>query len=270
MTADRAEAYRRLIEDLAAETAAVRGRVDELSDDELLAPTPAQGWTIRDQLTHLAGFDDAAALAMSDPDAASRSFADAFAQGADPIAAVTERGRAQDPGAGRTWFHEARARFLAVAAATAPETRVPWFGPPMSAMSKVTARLMETWAHGLDISDALGEAPEATRRLRHIAHIGVGARGFAFAARGLPAPSDPIRVELAGPNGETWTWGPPDAADRVSGPALDFCLLVTQRRHRDDVDLAAVGEAATGWLAIAQAFAGPPGAGRTPGQFPRT
>ena len=32
----------------------------------------------------------------------------------------------------------------------------PWYGPSMSARSFVTARLMETWAHGMDVADALG------------------------------------------------------------------------------------------------------------------
>jgi uncharacterized protein (TIGR03084 family) len=72
----------------------------------------------------------------------------------------------------------------------------------------------------------------------------------------------PIRVELTGPDDSLWTWGPPDAADRVTGPALDFCLLVTQRRHRDDLALVIEGPAATEWMAIAQAFAGEAGPGR--------
>jgi uncharacterized protein (TIGR03084 family) len=71
-----------------------------------------------------------------------------------------------------------------------------------------------------------------------------------------------VRVELIGPSGATWAWGPEDASDRVAGPALDFCLLVTQRRHRDDVALSIEGPAATEWMAIAQAFAGTAGTGR--------
>ncbi|MEU1276691.1 hypothetical protein [Streptomyces sp. NPDC005799] len=61
-----------------------------------------------------------------------------------------------------------------------------------------------------------------------------------------------------------WIWGPPEAANRVSGPALDFWLLVTQRRHRDNLALTVSGETARQWLRIAQAFAGPPGPGRRP------
>jgi uncharacterized protein (TIGR03084 family) len=139
----------------------------------------------------------------------------------------------------------------------------------MSAASSLTARLMETWAHTQDIADALGVTREPTARLRHVAHIGVGARAFSYAVRGQPEPTVPVRVELSGPDGVRWTWGPEDTENRVTGPALDFCLLVTQRRHRDDVALAIDGPAATQWMAIAQAFAGTAGPGRPPGQHLR-
>ncbi|MGH3762986.1 TIGR03084 family metal-binding protein, partial [Actinophytocola sp.] len=144
-------------------------------------------------------------------------------------------------------------------------TKLLWYGPPMSAASMVTARMMETWAHGYDIADALDVRREPTGRLRHVAHIAVRARDFAFGTRGLTPPAEPFRVELAGPGGEAWTWGPAEAAQRVTGPALDFCLLATQRVHRADTALAATGADADRWLDIAQAFAGPPGVGRDVG-----
>jgi uncharacterized protein (TIGR03084 family) len=135
----------------------------------------------------------------------------------------------------------------------------------MSAASMVTARLMETWAHGLDVTDALRSPPSVSGRLRHVAHIGVRTRDFAFRQHGLPPPDGEFRVELTAPDGDgTWTWGPEDAAQRITGPALDFCLRVTQRRHRDDLALEAVGADADRWLDLAQAFAGPPGPGRLP------
>jgi uncharacterized protein (TIGR03084 family) len=146
----------------------------------------------------------------------------------------------------------------------APTARLPWYGPDMAAASSVTAQLMETWAHGQDVADALGAVLEPTDRLRHIAHLGVRTAGFSFALRGLPAPTDPVRVELVAPNGAVWAWGPAGAGDRVSGPALDFCLLVTQRRHRGDVTLDVVGATAERWMSVAQAFAGEPGPGRQP------
>ena len=125
-----------------------------------------------------------------------------------------------------------------------------------------TARLMETWAHGLDVADALGVRRPATARLRSVAHIGVRTRDFAFTVHGLTPPAEPFHVELSGPDGELWSWGPQDAAQTVTGPAEDFCMLVTQRRAPRELDVVAVGPDAQKWLTIAQAFAGPPGPGR--------
>jgi uncharacterized protein (TIGR03084 family) len=131
-------------------------------------------------------------------------------------------------------------------------------------MSMATARIMETWAHGLDIADALGIDRPATTRLRHVAHISVRTRDFAFNVNGRTPPPEPFRVELDAPDGTTWSWGPEDAAQRIVGSALDFCLVATQRRHRLDTDLVAHGPDADAWLDIAQAFAGVPGPGRQP------
>jgi uncharacterized protein (TIGR03084 family) len=134
----------------------------------------------------------------------------------------------------------------------------------MSAASSVTARLMETWAHGQDIADALGIERPPTARLRHIAHIGVSTIGFSFAVRGLPPPDEPVRIEITGPDEAVWTWGPADTPNVVRGPALDFCLVVTQRRHPADTAVTTTGPVARQWISIAQAFAGAPGPGRPP------
>ena len=133
--------------------------------------------------------------------------------------------------------------------------------PPVS---MATARFMETWAHALDVYDAIGVRPEVTDRIRHVAHIGVRTRNFSYANNGLEAPAEEFRVELTAPSGELWTWGPQDAPQIVTGSAYHFCQLVTQRVHRDDTDLKAVGDDAEKWLTIAQAFAGPAGGGRDP------
>jgi uncharacterized protein (TIGR03084 family) len=135
----------------------------------------------------------------------------------------------------------------------------------MSARSSATGRLMETWAHGQDVADALAVTRRPTARLRHVAHLGYRTIGHGFAMHGLPAPDEPFRVELSTPDGDLWTFGPEGAAERVTGPVLDFCLLVTQRRHPADLSLHTSGELARRWLGVAQAFAGPPGPGREPG-----
>jgi uncharacterized protein (TIGR03084 family) len=134
----------------------------------------------------------------------------------------------------------------------------------MSVMSKVTARLMETWAHGVDIGDAFGRVPVPSHRLRHVAHIGVGARPFSYLAHGREVPAEGVYVALDAPDSTVWEWGDPEAKNRVSGPALDFALLVTQRRNIADTTLVVSGDDALEWMSIAQAFAGPPGPGRPP------
>ena len=106
--------------------------------------------------------------------------------------------------------------------------------------------------------------PEVTDRIRHVAHLGVRTRNFAFSVHGLDAPAEEFRISLTAPSGDLWAWGPEDAAQTVTGTAYDFCLLVTQRIHRSDTSLVAVGRDANTWLGIAQCFAGPSGEGREP------
>jgi uncharacterized protein (TIGR03084 family) len=136
----------------------------------------------------------------------------------------------------------------------------------MGALSFVSARLMETWAHGQDVADALDQRRLPTDRLRHIAHLGVRTRSFSYIVRGLEPPSSSVRVALTSPTGESWQWEDPgDGLASVQGPALDFCLVVTQRRNIADTALVVEGEGAHEWMSIAQAFAGTPGPGRAVG-----
>jgi uncharacterized protein (TIGR03084 family) len=260
-----------LLDDLVAETEVLTGMLAPLDDPAWDRPTPAPGWAIRDQVSHLAYFDDAATLAATEPDrfraetAALTGRMDTRGSAlADEIAGQYRQLPAAEL---RDWLRRARAEYVRVLGGLDARTRLPWYGPGMSALSSVTARLMETWAHGQDVADALGVPRPATARLRHVAHLGVATLGFSFIRNGRGAPAAPVRVELAGPDGETWTWGPPGAPDLVTGPALDFCLAVTQRRHLDDLGLRTSGPVASEWMSIAQAFAGPPGQGRRPGQF---
>jgi uncharacterized protein (TIGR03084 family) len=165
------------------------------------------------------------------------------------------------------WWRTGAASLASASRSLDLSARCVWYGPPMSARSMLTARLMETWAHGYDIADAVGTTPVATDRLRHVAHIGVGARQFAFAANKREMPEGDVYVELIAPGGAVWTWGDSSAANSVKGNALNFCLAVTQRRHLDDCGLTVAGNLATEWMSIAQAFAGAPGVGREKGQF---
>ena len=253
-----------LLADLGAETDRLWAAVVGLDDAGWATPTPAAGWSVATQVAHLLWTDEVATAAAGDPeawDAVVRAAAE------DPDGFVDRRAEEVArlvPTALLARWGTARAGLVEALRAVPAGTRMPWFGPPMSAASMATARFMETWAHAHDVYAAIGVDVEPTDRIRHVAHLGVRTRGFAFAARGLAAPAAEVRVELVAPSGGTWAWGPEDAPERVGGSALDFCLLVTQRVHRADTDLVAVGPGAGQWLDLAQAFAGPPGAGRSP------
>lgn len=261
-----------VIADLTAEGDQLRSIVAELDESAVkgwATPTPAEGWTVATQVAHLLWTDEVAVLAAGAHTEEGKKawdevvlkaienptgFVDA---GALELAELRSEELLARWDAGRVALTEALRSY--------PEgQKLPWFGPPMSPTSMATARFMETWAHALDVYDALGVRPQVTDRIRHVAHIGVRTRDFSFANNQLEAPVGEFRVELTAPSGEVWTWGPEDAAQSVTGSAHDFCQLVTQRIHRDDTDLAAVGEDAERWLTIAQAFAGPAGGGREP------
>ncbi len=233
-------------------------------------PTPAEGWSVRDQISHLAFYDEQAELSTRDPEGFAATSLAALA-GDDPYGFLNshlDTGRGMAPQDLLGWWRAARASVIEIFREVEPGRRLGWFGPPMSAASFISARLMETWAHGQDVVDALGAQREETKRLKHIAHLGVRARSFSYSAHGRPMPDGDVYVELDAPGGGVWAWGEP-GEDMVAGPAQDFCLVVTQRRHPSDTELVASGERATEWISIAQAFAGPPGSGRATGQFPR-
>ncbi len=260
---------RDLVRDLGAESASLDDLVAPLPAEKWATPTPAEGWTIAHQIAHLAWTDRLALLSATDEDA----FALEAEQAAKDLTGYVMSGAqelaSEEPAKLLTRWRDGYIELAGAIAHLPGGSHLPWFGPGMSAASMVTARIMETWAHGEDIADALGVIRPPTQRLRHVAHIAVSARGYAFGVNGLAPPDEPIRVELTAPDGSTWAWGPEDAAELVTGPALDFCLLATQRRHRDDLAVRTSGEHADQWLEIAQAFAGPSGPGRVPGQFPR-
>jgi uncharacterized protein (TIGR03084 family) len=254
-----------VLDDLRAEGDEVDSLVAALTAERWALATPAAGWTVAHQIAHLAWTDDAAMLAATDPAGFQAHLETALRDPAGFVDKGAEQGAQAPPAELLARWRAGRAALLEALAAVPPGTKVPWYGPPMSPTSMATARLMETWAHGLDVADALGVHRAPTARLRHVAHISVRTRDFAFHLNGRTPPAEPFRIELTAPDGELWAWGPEDAGQRVTGPALDFCLLSTQRRHRADTGLKTDGADADAWLDIAQAFAGPPGPGRARG-----
>lgn len=250
--------------DLAAEGDDVAALVSDLTERDWQRITPAPGWTIAHQIGHLHWTDRVSELSIRDPDGFQDEVRRAWSDPMGFVDAAAERAASAAPADLLAGWQSGRRSLVESLRQVEPGRRLDWFGPPMSAASMATARLMETWAHGQDIADALDIVRVPTARLRNVAHLGVRTRDFAYSVHGQTPPSEEFRVELEAPDGSTWTWGPGDAMQRVTGPALDFCLLVTQRRNVADLALEVVGPDARHWATIAQAFAGAPGAGRAP------
>ena len=253
-----------LLDDLEAEGDLLWNAVAGLDRDGWQTPTPAPGWSVATQVAHLLWTDEVAVVAATDKEGWDALVLRALD---DPLGFVDAQAievARLTPEALLARWGKARTALRTTLRDHPAGERIPWFGPPMSPASMATARFMETWAHALDVYEALRLEPEVTDRIRHVAHLGVRTRDFAFTAHGLEPPQEEFHVELTAPSGAVWTWGSDVADQRVQGSALHFCLLVTQRIHRDDTDLVATGADAERWLGIAQAFAGPPGEGRKP------
>ncbi len=254
-----------VIDDLAAEQAALEAALERLPAAAWEKTTHAPGWSVRDQVAHLLQFDTLAAAAIRAPE----TFHETLRQPGNREAAYLARARDLAPAALFEQWRTQASDLIRAARTLDPAVRVPWAGPAMSGVSFITARLMETWSHGLDVIDVTGVPRPDTDRLRHVAFLGVRARPYSYTNRGTALPDTPVHVSLTAPSGAIWEFGEPGAENRVTGSAGDFCRVVTRRRHIDDTNLNVQGTAAAEWMAIAQAFAGPPGDGRKPGQFPR-
>lgn len=252
--------------DLNAEGDEVDRLVADLDADDWTRPTPAPGWTVAHQIAHLTFIFRIAAMAAGRPEEF-RAMTAGATKGFD---AAVNAGLAQfmdEPEQMLRRWREERAAAAEAISAVPPDQLVPWLVRPIPPTVLASAGIMELFGHGQDIADALGKRREPTDRLRHLVAFAVLTRDFGYQARGLTPPEEEFRFEITAPSGELWTFGSEDATQRVCGPAVDFCLLVTRRRHRDDLAVTAVGEKADHWLDIAQAYRGPAGEGRKPGQF---
>ncbi|MFD8084549.1 TIGR03084 family metal-binding protein [Kitasatospora sp. NPDC059722] len=252
---------------LGAEGGEIDRLVADLDEEQWGLPTPAPGWTIAHQVAHLAATFKMAGTAAAAPDA---------------FRAIVSRIGGDFDGAVQTallpylaepperlyalWQAERAAAEKALAEVPTGEL-VPWLVRPIPAPVLAAAGMMELFGHGQDIADALGVDRPRTDRLRPLVEFAVRVWDFGYQARKLATPEKEFRFEITAPSGALWAYGPVDATDRVSGPAEDFCLLVTRRRHPDDLAVTATGADAQAWLEIAQAYRGPAGSGRTPGQF---
>lgn len=246
---------RSILDDYEDEQREIYDLLVSLDVDDWSRPTPAEGWDVRDSVAHLADTEE---VALDTLRGGPRAFAEdvpKFTRGEDFTAAGCERGRAMEPKAVLDWWWEAAKGVRAGLAAADRDARVPW-GLGMGWKAFVTARLMEHWAHALDIRAAVGRPGTDTDRLRHVAWICVSALPYGFRLAGVePPPGHTLRFELTAPDGSTWTFGPEDATDRITGPAGQWCRRAVQRATvEESPDLVAEGPLAELAIRHARAF----------------
>ncbi len=243
-----------LVEDLAAEQDALVAVLETIDPDDWFRPTPAWSWDVRDTVAHLADTDELAIDTCIDGPRALAKVAAGCGSSEDLTLLGVLRGRRLTGADVLAWWTRTQMDEREVLLSLDPAMRVPW-GLGMRPPSFVTARLMECWAHALDVHAALGREPVDTDRLRHVAWIGIRALPYACSLAGVAPPDVPIRVELTLPSGATWTFGPADATDRITGPASEFCRVFVQRLPADAAtDLVAEGDGARLALRVARSF----------------
>lgn len=258
---------RNAIADLTAETAAIDELVVGLAEADWQRQTPAPKWTVADQLAHLTFIFRLAGTAAADPQRFARLTAEVGKNFDEAVNNALRDYQGDPPEVLVSRWRSERDAAIKALAAVPDDELVPWLVRPLPPAVLACAGLMEVFAHGQDIADTFGVTLERTDRLWHLAWFATLTWDFGYQARGLTPPDTQFRYELVAPSGELWTFGPDDAQQRITGPAVDFCLVVTRRRHRADSALQATGPDADHWLDIAQAYRGPAGEGRRPGQF---
>ena len=250
------------VTDFRDEVAELDGLLSRLAAGDWARPTAFKAWTTDDIVRHLHIGDTMALASATDPAAFTALIADIQAARATGLSRIEETRRRLDGLAGealRRRWHATALELFARLGAMPPDARLKWAGPDMGLRMFATARQMETWSHAQAIYDLLGiDRPAPSPRLRNVAELGVRTFGWAYRNRGLAVPPVMPSVRLDTPFGETWTWEQPGSDDRVEGPALDFCQVVTQTRNVADTSLRVQGDGARGWMAIVQCFAGPP------------
>lgn len=249
-----------VLTDLEAEGAQLESWVAPLEAGKWATPTPAEGWTIAHQIAHLAWTDETSVKAATDAEAFAETMKAATANPTGFVDVAANELAALGPADLLARWRSSRESLVRTLREVPEGAKIPWYGPPMSPTSMATARLMETWAHAHDVAESLGIEPPRTDRAKHVAYLGARTRDFAHHMRGENPPTEEFRVELDGPSGDVWAWGPEDAAQGVVGDGWDFALLATRRLHPEDAAVKAVGAEAGHWLTIVQAFAGLPGA----------
>jgi len=253
--------------DFRDESRALYDLMKPLAADAYSTRTQFKQWTFNDILGHLHLWNQAADLSLNDETEFQKFIGQVFQYVASGSLREFEKSRLKGL-EGLELLEQWHGFVLQMSdrfGEVDPIARVKWAGPDMSVRSSITARLMETWAHGLAIYDALGVERQDDDRIRNIAILGINTFGWAFRNRKLEVPELAPYLRLTAPSGAVWEWNDSSDTNRIIGSASGFCQVVTQTRNVADTDLRVEGEVAIQWMGIAQCFAGPPEQPPAPG-----
>jgi uncharacterized protein (TIGR03084 family) len=251
--------------DLHDESAALAALLAPLREPDYERETLFKGWSINNILRHLHVWNMAAAQSLESADHFAAFLGALMGGGKAMHFTVLESeylNGLSGPALLQAWV-QGYEKLAGQFAQTDPKARLKWVGPDMSAISSVTARLMETWAHAQAVYDLLGVERKDTDRIGNIVRLGVNTYGWTFKNRREDPPGPMPRLHLTAPSGAIWEYGEGD--DIIAGSASEFCQVVTQCRNISDTKLSVTGPIATRWMEIAQCFAGPPNDPPLPG-----
>ena len=225
---------REILSDLVAEQQQLDQFLQRVKVRNWTALTPSEEWDIRDTISHLAHTEEYAYNALAE-DGSMIDDVDDYETFDDFTQSGVERGQQMRPQDVIEWWRLGRATVVDALSRASARDRVPWFFSEMSARSFATLRLVETWAHGLDIHAAVGEESPDTDRLRHIIVLTQKILPWAFEQAGYEY-EVPVRIEGIGPMYAKYTAGPEGSGQIIRGPAGEICRVAVQRLHPDDAE----------------------------------
>ena len=252
-------------EDFRAESEALYSLLQGADNAQFDEPTQFKDWTIDTVLRHLYMWNINAGLQITDEAKLMSNIEGVFKHAggmkgfeADYFSGLSGKALLE------AWRDDMNATADLYATAD-PKARLKWAGPEMSARSSITARLMETWAHGQEVYDHLGVVRKNEDRIQNIVVLGVNTFGWTYKCRGEKPPGDMPFLDLVAPSGKIWTYGERSDDERIEGRAEEFCQVVTQCRNIADTSLKVTGAVAADWMSKAQCFAGGPETPPEPG-----
>ncbi len=240
-----------VFDDLRAEEDRLEGILAGLDVAGWMSPSAAAGWSVGDVVLHLALSEELVVLTLRASDPSLR-----FERGGntlDEVMAAQVSAERAEPAAVFARWQRARAEALDALASAEPDRAVSWAATPLRPATLATTRLAEHWAHGLDVTGALGIPYQDTDRLRHVAWLAQRTLPYAFALQGEEA--QPVRCELTGPAGDLWVLGPEGAESRIAGPAGEFCRVAAQRLRPEQTQLRATGRHGARALELVRTYA---------------